>query len=420
MPLPLRSLTVLQNWDCHGCSDCCRTYHVRVTFEEKDRIDQQGWEHDPAVNDTEWVVYDRKSGGYRLNHRPGGMCVFLDENQQCRIHAKFGSAGKPLACRLYPFVLVPVGDHWRVGLRYACPSSAGNLGRPLAEHREELTAYARQVEGERTNAELATVPPPLQAGQSVPWPDLLRFVTVLVKLLDGPGSLEQRLRGMHALAVECRGARFEKITGQRLTEFLDLLAPALMEDLPPASKVRQPGWVGRVMFRQLAALYARKDLGKDRGQMADRGAWGRARAAWRFARGTGMIPPVHAFIPAVSFTEAEQPLPPLSPQANQTLERYYRLKLESVQFCGSPNFHLSFWDGLDSLLLTYPVILWLTRILTVAERNQDEAVVLAMRIVDDNFGFNPLLGSRRQQIALRMMNIKQEIPRLIAWYARTK
>jgi lysine-N-methylase len=43
-----------------------------------------------------------------------------------------------------------------------------------------------------------------------------------------------------------------------------------------------------------------------------------------------------------------------------------------------------------------------------------------MRIVDDNFGFNPLLGSRRQQIALRMMNIKQEIPRLIAWYARTK
>ena len=35
MPLPVRSLPVIQNWDCHGCSNCCREYEVSVTEEER-------------------------------------------------------------------------------------------------------------------------------------------------------------------------------------------------------------------------------------------------------------------------------------------------------------------------------------------------------------------------------------------------
>ena len=56
----------------------------------------------------------------RLNHRKDGACVFLGENNRCRIHARYGAEAKPLACRLYPFVLVPTGERWRVGLRFAC------------------------------------------------------------------------------------------------------------------------------------------------------------------------------------------------------------------------------------------------------------------------------------------------------------
>src|SRR5687767_24944 len=116
MPMPVRSLPVAQNWDCHSCGGCCRQYHVPVSDAERERIGEQGWEKEPDFQGVELFVRER-GGEDRLNHRPDGGCVFLGPDNLCRIHAKFGSAGKPLACRVYPYMLVPAGDHWRLGLR---------------------------------------------------------------------------------------------------------------------------------------------------------------------------------------------------------------------------------------------------------------------------------------------------------------
>src|SRR6202011_5798955 len=109
MSLPVRSLPVLQNWDCQGCSNCCREYQVSVTEEERQRILAQGWEKDPSM---EGVSLFAKQGTwwsrkYRLSHRADDACVFLNSEGRCRIHERFGADAKPLACRLYPFVLVP-------------------------------------------------------------------------------------------------------------------------------------------------------------------------------------------------------------------------------------------------------------------------------------------------------------------------
>ena len=38
MTMPVRPLPVLQNWDCGGCSLCCRSYHIPVTDAERARI----------------------------------------------------------------------------------------------------------------------------------------------------------------------------------------------------------------------------------------------------------------------------------------------------------------------------------------------------------------------------------------------
>jgi lysine-N-methylase len=45
-------------------------------------------------------------------------------------------------------------------------------------------------------------------------------------------------------------------------------------------------------------------------------------------------------------------------------------------------------------------------------------LTIALRIVDDNFGFNPLLGSRRQLFAARLLAQRGELARLAAWYSR--
>ena len=428
MTMPVRSLTVLQNWDCGGCTMCCRSYHVTVTDEERDRIEAQGWEREPDFKDTRLFVLEGNAArGFarRLNHRPAGACVFLGADNRCRIHAKFGSAAKPFACRVYPFVLVPVGDHWRVGLRYACPAAPADSGRPLAEHVPELREYADTLEAELGSRAVGAAPTPLQAKQSVPWEDLIRFANAIsLTLADEEDTLERRWRRVLGLADLCRKSRFDgggdakkAVTGGRLNEFLYLLREALDDETPIAEEMPRPGWVGRSVFRPLLALYCRKDTGPEKGT-AQAGPVGRLRAAIRFARGRGRVPNVHADLPAATFADAETPGEGFSIDAEHLLTRYYRVKVESLQFCGPSNFQLGFWDGLESLAFTLPAIGWLSRILAVGGRPHEEAVTRALRIVDDNFGFNPLLGQSRQKFALRLLANRGELPKLLAWYGR--
>jgi lysine-N-methylase len=39
-----------------------------------------------------------------------------------------------------------------------------------------------------------------------------------------------------------------------------------------------------------------------------------------------------------------------------------------------------------------------------------------VRVTDDNFGFNRLLGMGRQKFALRLLSARDDLPRLVAWY----
>ena len=146
MALPIKHLPVLQNWDCHITGTCCKEYRVTLSADEVQRIEEQGWQ--PA--DLGGLPPVKRVGPpwsrqVQLNHREDGSCVFLSEQGRCRIHERFGYETKPLPCRLFPFVLVPAGDHWRVGLRYACPSAAANKGRALPEHNSELLVFAADL-----------------------------------------------------------------------------------------------------------------------------------------------------------------------------------------------------------------------------------------------------------------------------------
>src|SRR6185312_5707508 len=228
--MPVRSLPVLQNWDCGSCSACCRTYHVPVSAEERKRIEGQGWEREAEMTGVSSFAQDGSwfSGrSFRLNHRADGACVFLGPDNRCRIHAKFGAAAKPLACRIYPFLLVPAGDHWRLGLRYACPSSAANIGQPLADRLPEVREYAAALQSDSPSAVNAP-PTALQKGQLVAWSDLLRIAAAVSKVLsDSDVPLERRWRMVLGLVHLCRGLKFDggrdaskMITGGRLSEML--------------------------------------------------------------------------------------------------------------------------------------------------------------------------------------------------------
>lgn len=416
MSLPVRHLPTWQNWDCRGCGNCCRDYQVAVTDEERQRIEAQGWANDPALGGQPLFVHKGPwwKRRWRLNHGPDGSCIFLSPEGRCRIHEKFGGETKPLACRVYPFVLVPAGDHWRVGLRYACPSAAGNIGRPLAEH--HLDGFALEL-AQQTSLGDRPYQPRLKPGQRVEWGDLLRFVQALADIIrDRRFRVEHRLRLCLGLARMCRTARFDKVAGGRLSEFLRVVTGALEAEVAAdGATLPPPTWIGGVLFRQVAALYTRKDQGVDVGPMP-RSRLALIRAAWRFARGTGPVPRGHAWIPDTTFEQLEQPAGALPDDAEKALERYYTLKIESLQFMGPLNFGLPLWEGLESLVLTYPVMMWVAR--AQVGHSRLDAVVRAITMVDHNFGFHPMLGSQRQRLSLGILATRGELGRLVGWYSR--
>jgi lysine-N-methylase len=421
MAFPLVQLPVLQNWDCHATGTCCKEYRINLTEEERRRIEAQSW--DP-VKDLGGHTPFRRRGWLRrrtyLNRRPDGSCVFLSAEGRCRIHERHGYHAKPLACRLFPFVLVPVADHWRVGLRFACPSAAASLGRSLSEHNADLGDMAELL-AERENLRAQpdgnlTRSPPLAGNQRLAWPDLLYLVERLLALLrDRRDRMERRWRKCLVVIDLLRQTRLDSLPKSALEEVLSTAMTAAADTPQDPHHVPAPTALGRVIFRLAAALYTRKDHGPNRG-LASRGRLALMGAALRFARGTGPIPPMHRLLPEATFEQAEQPCGPLGQAAEEVLERYYVIKVGSLQFCGPASFGLSFWEGLEALAVTLPLILWVMR--SFHGIPQEEAAVRALTIIDDHFGFNPLLGSRRMRLAFQTLARRGELARLIAWYSR--
>jgi lysine-N-methylase len=423
MALPIYHLPVLQNWDCHAGGECCKEYLVTVTDEERQRILAQGWDKDKDLGG--WEPFVRKgppwARRYTLNHRDDGSCVFLSEQGRCRVHERFGYETKPLPCRLFPFVLVPAGDHWNVGLRFACPSAAANKGRPLPEHTEALTEFAARLaerEGLKPRPDGSlTAPPRLHGSLRVEWPDLHRFVQTLLSLLRNRNDpMERRLRKCLTLASELRKAKLDRIKGSQLGELLGIIKGAAEMDTPADSRaLPPPGWIGRLLFRQAVALYTRKDQGPNRG-VASQGRLARLLAAWRFARGIGPVPRMHRALPETTFAQLEEPRGQLSKEAEDILERYYLVKVGSLQFCGATSFGLPFWEGFESLALTFPVLMWVSRMYVNGSR--EAALLRSLTIVDDHIGFNRVLGTFRQRLSFRILAHTGELARLIAWYSR--
>jgi lysine-N-methylase len=257
----------------------------------------------------------------------------------------------------------------------------------------------------------------MPAGQRVSWPDACRMVQVLVEIVEDRGDrLERRLR--KCLAVARVGARTEwsNLQGARVSRYLQAVRAAMeaetprdAADLPPPDRL-----VGGVMFRALLAVFAGRERDARRATRV-RSRLGRVLAGWRFARGRGRVPRVNGFLPETTFEEIEG-RGGWPPEMDETLERYYVVKLNSLQFCGASNFDLPFWAGLESLVLTLPMILWLRR--AFDDRPPAEAVQLAIQVVDDHFGGDPMLGFPHIQYLQRTLVQSGELEKLIAWYSR--
>ncbi|MFK7777556.1 MAG: YkgJ family cysteine cluster protein [Gimesia sp.] len=424
MSNPPLKLPTIQNWNCHSCSGCCKQHEIEITPEEKERIEKQDWEHDPAIPPDQPVFVkiglSPVGNRYRLAHQTDGSCIFLDEKGLCRIHAKFGEAAKPLACQVYPYAFHPAGNEVAVSLRFSCPSVVSNLGIQIDQQSKTVRKIADQVLPKRYKSPAA---PHINAKESLGWSDTLKVVDALDQFFAAPDSqfIINLLRTISWMEL-IEQSRFETIRGQRMDEFLELISQATVHELPDNLDLSRtaPSRLGAIQFRLLAAQYARKDtFAQNSRGMINR--FSLLKSALKFASGRGDIPCLQDRFSAVPFSLLEKPFGELPPECEKLFFRYYRVKIQGLHFFGSAYYDIHLVEGYYHLALMFPAIMWIARWLAVGAGRSTlipDDVNEAMSIADHHHGYSPVFGLPHFRSRVRNLSRSQDIKKLITWYGQ--
>lgn len=416
-------LPTIQNWSCHNCGGCCKQHAIELSREEFERIVQQNWRGKPGFEAGQ-PIFTWHSGPpwkprYRLAHRSDGACVFLDERGLCRIHSQFGEAAKPLACRIYPYVFHPGGKQITVSLRYSCPSVVANRGASLKNSQPELRELQALVVPDWIEQEPA---PDITPGQRLEWKDFWQIVDALEGLLK-PTQVPFLQRLLQSVfVVQLLGqTKYDKIQGPRLGELLGLLTAAAPQEIAALpSPAPEPSKMGLTQFRLLVAQYARKDTSETL-RRGLRGRWRLLDAAWRFARGRGLVPSLQPIFHEVPFEQIERPYGPLPTGVEELWTRYFRTKLQGLHFCGRGYYLIPLVEGYFSLALMVPVVCWLARWLAASAGRTAwtlDDFQQALAVADHHHGFSPPFGTFPYRVRVRSLARQGDLEKLIVKYAQ--
>ena len=345
--------------------------------------------------------------------------MFLDDAGLCRIHAKFGEPAKPLACRVYPYAFHPAGKSVVVSLRYSCPSVVSNKGRSLDAQSDDLRRLALDVVPDSYRRLPA---PDVSPQQRLDWSDFLSLVDAVDGMLAKP-RVPFLMRLLCALyLVDLIGqSKFEKISGARLREFLDLVVQATEAEVTEENFPNQePTAAGRMQFRMLTAQYARKDTHAVLARRW-RNRWTLLRSAVAFAKGKGTIPILQESFGTATFSDLEGEFGSVTEEMAEIFTRYFRVKVQGLHFCGAAYYDVPFVEGFQSLALMFPVVMWLARWLAVSDNRRTlttDDVSRALAIADHHHGYSPIFGSGSFRRRVRLLASTKEIEKLCCWYAR--
>lgn len=414
LPYSLATPPSFQCYECVGCGECCRgRFAIAVSAADRARIEAQNWRDDELSLAGKPLFTSYGNGTFKLAHTDTGACIFLTDDGKCRIHAKFGEAAKPLACRLYPFRFIPVGTQMRIDIRYDCPSVAQNSGRPISGYRPYLLkllpdAVSPGIAGVTAPAFLRKV-----RGS---WAQYSRITEVFERLLlQRKFSLTRRIISCVYLTAALHDERIITQESRKFSEFLDKLAGRVSEKIAddPLTRV-VPSSIIRSSFRQLAASYGRIDRVGERPNMLQRLA-----TSFRPVAGRGTLPVCREDFPAVSFLQMEEDFGEVNGAASEVFERYLHMHLSSMSYFGSGYYNRPLLDGISALWLLYPLLGWYSRAYALGgslDAHDANSAARAVEIVDHQHGISPLLNLPSERSRVRFLAERSQLRALVLWY----
>jgi Fe-S-cluster containining protein len=198
-------------YSCHSSGDCCRhDWIIGIDEQSLARVKQLDWHNiNPSYTwDTCYqpLLKPIPSGEkFTFSRTDCGACVFLDENNHCRMHQHFGFEVKPQVCKEFPYYFMETPDGVVVGLSFACGSVRNFKGSLLAEKEEEIRhvlAGSYRVKQFPANLEL-------YSGIPLPWEEYKLLEESLLAIIHNKNQTFSRtlltghiLAGMVALSLK--------------------------------------------------------------------------------------------------------------------------------------------------------------------------------------------------------------------------
>ena len=259
--LPILMLPIAaQRYSCHGCGNCCRDFTVQLREADLAKLRAQDWETKLAMP----VTVEFRATTY-LRQREDGACVFLMDDGLCRIHKEYGFAEKPIACQMFPFVLVPDDVRTHVGISFACQSVRENKGAELRTHIREVDRMSQSVPETRA----ATYSAMLADAMSAKEGELDALRMTLDRLLAREDwVMRDRFDGLAWIAANLGRAKLVEVRANRFRELVMVLAsavPAELEHLPlEAALTKQMRLLRQAVYARLEDVQVNKAKAKGR------------------------------------------------------------------------------------------------------------------------------------------------------------
>jgi lysine-N-methylase len=411
--LPLLVLPVReQRYSCHGCGNCCRDFTVQLRPADLEKLRAQDWETKlgmPVTTEFRGTTY--------LRQREDGGCVFLMDDGLCRIHKEHGFAEKPIACQLFPFVLVPDDRKTHVGISFACQSVRENKGAELRSHLEEAHRMSLGVPETR----LATAPPSLADAMSSKEGELDALAQFLDRHLARDDLvMRDRFDGLAWIAASLGRAKLADVRATRFRELVQVLVSALPDEL---EHLPLEGALPKQLRLLRQAVYARlEDVQVN--QAKAKGRWrtvlAQLLASRAFTRGKGRVPAVaRGLLEGADFAAISR-VPALSESPDrdaidQLLARYARATILGGRAWGAGYYGWPAVRGVQALVLNIACTAWLARALAAARGHKhatlDDARD-ALGRVDRHAGRAPWLGSVGERLRLEYFRLDDGLRRI--------
>jgi len=417
-----------QKYQCLQCAKGCQSFAVPLRGSEGVRIEKlRDWRKQLSVKQL-FVKQPKLAGGTEILAKDSrGRCIFLGKDNLCEIHRDFGLKAKPLACQLYPFVLSPLGDAFRVGLRYDCPATAGSSGQSLDNYQNELKTMAQALlpKGDGGN-EYKDIVPNISVNDGV---NLFTFDAIndtLVAIVGSDAmSLKVRLLWLHKFTLCLEKIKWGNIVDDEVGGMIDLIKGASLKETialedensntviaPPSGKRRK--LLGQIFFllshssidglaaTGFAGLKQRLAIAKKMGQLV---------------KLYGPLPKVRPEWPDCDLQALEVDFSSIDKEVSDVITRYLIGRIGATGYCGVNFYNYAMVDGLKTILLGAVTVAWLMRIAATKDGRQhftENDALYGIMTVDGNLGYAKQIASG--PAIMRLNYLSEHLPQFITRY----